>query len=214
MTQSPLFPQSVEGPAVLFFDFGGVLADEGFLLGLKAIARAQGLDPEDFFEFAREAVFDTGYLTGRCDEAAYWRRLREERGVRGSDQALRQEILSRFTLRPRMLELAERLGKAGRRLAVLSDQTNWLDELNAATPFFERFELVLNSFHVGLHKRDPACFANAARAMAVAPEQSLFIDDAKSNVELARRCGLSAIHYQDQDSFEAELARFCPEIGA
>jgi putative hydrolase of the HAD superfamily len=197
----------------VLFDFGGVLADEGFKLGLKAIARRQGLDPEAFFEFAREAVFDTGYLTGRCDEAAYWRFLRQAHGLSDPDSALREEILSRFRLRPRMFELVGKLGQAGRRLAVLSDQTNWLDELNAGTPFFDRFELVLNSFHVGLHKRDPACFANAVRALAAAPERILFIDDAESNVALARARGLSAVLYQDQDSFEAELARFCPEIG-
>jgi putative hydrolase of the HAD superfamily len=34
---------------VIFFDYGGVIADEGFKYGLDAIARLNGIDPEFFF---------------------------------------------------------------------------------------------------------------------------------------------------------------------
>jgi putative hydrolase of the HAD superfamily len=34
------------------FDFGGVLAEEGFMEGLKAIARKNGLNPDEFFKIA------------------------------------------------------------------------------------------------------------------------------------------------------------------
>jgi putative hydrolase of the HAD superfamily len=33
----------------VLFDFGGVLAEEGFREGLKAIGVKNGLDPDDFF---------------------------------------------------------------------------------------------------------------------------------------------------------------------
>ena len=36
-------------PVVFLFDYGGVLAEEGFTEGLKAIAFKNGIDQDDFF---------------------------------------------------------------------------------------------------------------------------------------------------------------------
>ncbi len=197
---------------LVFFDFGGVLADEGFHEGLQAIARKHGLDPVQFFETAVERIFATGYIVGQVDEAAWWDDLRTTTGVTGSDEALRQEILPRFTLRPRMMEVILTLKNVGLRLAVLSDQTNWLDELDAALRFSDPFERVFNSYHVGLHKRDPKCFQNALTETGVQAHNALFVDDARRNVALARQEGLFAIHYQGQAAFEEELCLLVPAV--
>ena len=52
----------------VIFDFGGVLAEEGFREGLKVVAIKNGLDPEEFFKIAEEMIYKTGYLTGMTDE--------------------------------------------------------------------------------------------------------------------------------------------------
>lgn len=197
---------------LVFFDFGGVLADEGFHQGLRAIARKHGLDPQEFFETAVERIFATGYIVGQVDEAAWWDDLRQTTGVTGSDEALRQEILPRFTLKPRMMDVVQTLKDLGLRLAVLSDQTNWLDELDNALRFSDPFEQVFNSYHVGLHKRDPQCFRNALQKTGVAAENALFVDDARRNVDLARSEGLYVIHYQEQAAFEEELCVLAPVV--
>ena len=70
----------------VIFDFGGVLAEEGFRQGLKAIAKEKGFDPEDFYEMARELVYQMGYIMGSSDEHSYWDAIREKTGVRGDDK--------------------------------------------------------------------------------------------------------------------------------
>jgi hypothetical protein len=52
----------------IVFDFGGVLAEEGFREGLKAIGQKNGLNPDDFYAMASELVYQTGYVTGVSDE--------------------------------------------------------------------------------------------------------------------------------------------------
>lgn len=195
---------------LIFFDFGGVLADEGFHNGLKVIAEKHGLDPLEFFETAVERIFATGYIVGRVDEAAWWQDLRQVTGISGSDNALRGEILPRFTLRPWMMDFVRGLKDLGFRLAVLSDQTNWLDELDATLGFSEPFDRVFNSYHVGLHKRDPKCFANALEETGVQPQAALFVDDARRNVELAMGQGIYAIHYQGREDFATQLRILLP----
>ena len=96
-------------PEAVLFDFGGVLADEGFYQGLLAIGRGQGLDPELFFRTADRLIYETGYLVGQASEEAYWRALRKETGIRGSDSEFRAEILTRFVMRPAMLMHVDRL---------------------------------------------------------------------------------------------------------
>ena len=71
---------------VIIFDFGGVLAEEGFKEGLKAIGKGIGLNPEDFYKIAGEMVHQLGYVTGNSEERTYWNTVREKTGLKGSDK--------------------------------------------------------------------------------------------------------------------------------
>ncbi len=59
----------------MLFDYGGVLADEGFQQGLTEIARQNGLPPEQLIRLAIEAVYDSGYVLGQGDEAEIFREV-------------------------------------------------------------------------------------------------------------------------------------------
>lgn len=199
---------------VILFDFGGVLADEGFVGGLASIAEKNGIDVKDFVVLGHELVHETGFVTGRSGEAAYWRALRWRAGIRGSDEDFRGEILTRFRLRPWMLEIVREVKKNGTRVGILSDQTLWLDELNAARDFFSHFDYVFNSYHMGKSKMDPSHFRDVAEALQVKPEAILFVDDNEGHVERARRQGWKAIHYTDKSDFIKEIDKYCPFIRA
>lgn len=194
------------------FDYGGVLAEEGFVAGLRSIALQEGLDPEDLFQRTRELIHTSGYLTGRVLEETFWNAFRRETGIRRTDQSLRNEILSRFILRPWMLELVTRLRHKGLGTAILSDQVNWLDELDVRDRFFGHFHRVYNSFHVGMSKSDPEIFAELVQWINSAPSSILFVDDHLPHVKRACSRGLHAIHYTEADSFIPELKDFCPDL--
>ncbi|VBB43160.1 Hydrolase, putative, cyclic phosphodiesterase-like domain-containing (fragment) [uncultured Desulfatiglans sp.] len=199
---------------VLLFDYGGVLAEEGFREGLKAIALKNGLDPDAFFQTASEWVHASGYVTGKASEQTYWRHLRRETGIQGSDADLRREILDRFVLRDWMVRLVRVLKEAGVRLAILSDQTDWLVQLDRRDRFFQYFEAVFNSFVEGRSKRDSALFDQVVGRLGTAPSEVLFMDDNPGNIERARSRGLETILYRDRRAFLADLVRFCPFLEA
>jgi putative hydrolase of the HAD superfamily len=194
----------------ILFDFGGVIAEEGFRNGLAAIAQAEGRPIESFLVRAYELVYDVGYVLGRADEGAYWAALRKETGIEGTDKALREVILSHFILRPWMLQLIRRLHEAGVRMAILSDQTNWLDELNERYGFFKWFERVFNSFHVGRSKRDASLFDMVLSEMTILPGLAVFVDDNEGNTQRARARGLRTVLYKDREQFMGEMGVFCP----
>lgn len=189
----------------VLFDYGGVLATEGFHEGLVAIARKQGLDPENFYQVAREAVYESGYVTGRGAEGDFWNLVRLRSGARGSDADLTAECLDRFRLRPGMLELVRTLRATGLIVAILSDQTDWLERLDARDAFFPEFDRVFNSFRLGKGKRDPSLFDDAARALGVEPAAAVFIDDDTGNVARAASRGLHALLFRDEASLRRDL---------
>lgn len=191
----------------VILDFGGVLASEGFREGLEAIALRHGLDPGEFVTIASEAIYGTGYITGRGTEAGYWDVVRKRTGIAGEDSDLTREILTRFVLRPRMLAAVRALRANGIVTAILSDQTDWLERLEARDRFFLEFDRVFNSYRLGKGKRDATVFDDTVRALGVAPQETLFVDDNRGHVERAASRGLQAVLFGDEDRFLAELDR-------
>jgi putative hydrolase of the HAD superfamily len=190
------------------FDFGGVLAEEGFREGMKAIGKGKGLDPDNFYRIASDLVYQTGYIIGKTDEHSYWNALREKTGVKGEDEEFREEILKRFKLRPEMIKGAEKIKSSGLTSAILSDQTNWLDELDQRTPFHHHFDYVFNSFHLKKTKKDPSLFIDVCAALGVRPEEALFVDDNLENIKRAKGKGLRTIHFSGVSEFLVEIKKF------
>ncbi len=203
-------PNSTCSVDMVLFDYGGVLANEGFEKGLKAIAARHGLVEADFFDLAHDLIHTTGYLTGHAGEQAYWQAIRDNTGIRDDDETLRNEILSRFVLRPWMIDAVIRLKESGTKVGILSDQTNWLDELNDRDGFFRYFDIVFNSYHLGKTKMDPSHFSDTVSRLGNEAERLLFVDDRPGHCERARSAGMKAIRYTGRESFVSELARFCP----
>lgn len=196
---------------MVLFDFGGVLAESGFTDGLHAIAARHGFDKARFYDLADNLIHTSGYLTGHADEHAYWQALRDKTGITEDDTTLRDEILSRFILRPWMFDLVEQLKVSGIRVAILSDQTNWLDELNDRYDFFKYFSIVFNSYHLGKNKSNVSHFTDTiSRLGSAQPEKLLFVDDKEGHCQRAREAGMKAIQFVDRDSFVAEMRSFFP----
>lgn len=190
---------------VVLFDYGGVLAEEGFREGLKEIARAESLPPEPFFETARAAVYESGYVTGQADEKTYWTLVRNLTGIRRADDYLRRLIVDRFVLRPRMMEVVRTLRNEGFTVGILSDQTQWLDELDQRDDFFKEFQVVFNSYHLGKGKKDAEVFLLVAEKLGIAPHEILFVDDDLGNVSRAQSKGLMGIHFTNEGAFIEEM---------
>ena len=199
-------PDSIK--AVLL-DFGGVLAEEGFHNGLQAMAREQGLNVGTIVPVATEAVYDSGFVLGQGTAADFWKLMRERSGLQGEDEVLTNRILEGFIVRPWMKELVQQLREQGFVTGILSDQTDWLDELDDKYHFYEVFDHVFNSYYLGKGKHDQSIFSDIAEKLGLAPASILFVDDDAGNVLRAADMGFQTIRYIDQQSFLAELTRIC-----
>jgi putative hydrolase of the HAD superfamily len=192
----------------ILFDFGGVLAEEGFRDGLQALAGHFGLDREQVYLEGAEAVYASGYVTGRGSEMDFWQMLCRQTGLPAYEASYTAEILDRFHLRPRLLETVRTLRRRGFLTGILSDQTDWLDRLEARYRFFREFDRVFNSYHLGKGKRDPSLFTDVARSLGLPPRQVLFVDDNPGNIERAQAAGMKTILFAEEGAFFPELERY------
>lgn len=187
----------------VLLDYGGVIAEEGFRNQLVAMAREQGLDSRAVLWVARRVVYESGFVTGTGTEAAFWAAMRADSGLAGSDAELTRRVLDAFVLRPWVIAQVRHWRAQGYVTGILSDQMHWLDWLDERDRFFQYFDHVFNSYHLGKGKRDPTLFHDIAARLALPPAAILFVDDLQSNVERAHEAGWQAVRYTDRASFDA-----------
>lgn len=201
------------GVDVVFFDWGGVLSGEGFINGLNFLAAQNEMDADQLFHDVREVIFESGYVYGRCSESEFWGALKKRIPLNGDQTQWREEILSRFKPRQWMFDIVRALKAMDVRVAVLSDQVNWLDELEAKFGFSKDFEKVFNSYHYGWTKSEPEFFHLALKEMGgVEPSRAMLVDDATTNVRVAREVGLEAIYYDNKEQFLWDIGRYFPDL--
>ncbi len=199
-------PQRQSIKAVLF-DYGGVVAEEGFRDGLHAIARQQGLDPVTFFNTAADIVYRCGYVTGTASEHDFWQAVRQTTGILGDDMQLSGAVLDRFIPRPAMLAIADRLRKRKLTVVVLSDQSDWLDRLEARHRFSRHFDAVYNSFHLGRSKKDINLFREMTTILDLPAGDCLFVDDNAGHIGRAAAVGMQTHLFTTVSNLEDFLLR-------
>lgn len=194
----------------VLFDYGGVLAHEGFFHGLAAVAGELGLDADEARQAGYDCIWGVGYVLGSGTERDFWDAFKHRLGISADEDWMRRTILSRFILRPWMLDLVRFLRGQGLVTGILSDQTDWLARLDARDGFFHLFDHVMNSYHYGLSKKETAYFELAAGVLGLDPADIVFIDDVEGNVSRARQVGFQAVLYVDKPQFEATARELFP----
>ena len=189
----------------VYFDLGGVYYTEGFREGLFAIAQKHGLDEEEFYQTATEIIFTTGYVRGEIPETKFWNQLAEATGIGEHLSNEREAILSAFKPFPGMPKLAARIREQVP-IGLLTDQCNWLYELDERDGLLSAFDTVVNSYEEGYTKRDMEIFRIACQRFGFLPEEVAFFDDNPDNIDRANEFGFRAFLFEDAGRTERMLA--------
>lgn len=209
----------------VLWDFGGVFTASPFA-GVRKYAESLGVDSRTL----REIVFgpyeqDTDHPWHRLERGEQTMdatseelaALAENSGIDGFTldgffQSMRLDESSKDADRSAVVGMVRKLKEAGIRNAII---TNNIAEFREAwrqmIPVDELFEEVVDSSAEGIRKPDPAIYHLALQRLGgLAPQETVFLDDAVSNVEAARNLGIYGIHVkEDPTPAMEELARVC-----
>lgn len=191
------------------FDFGMVLSGTPDQQAHQAMVRITGLSPERFEElyWADRHDYDLGKLNG----TTFWQKFARDNGLPLTPSQLeelnRQDVRMWTSQDTAMVAWQLQLKNAGFRTAILSNMGDTvLASMEREFTWLDNFDVLVWSYQLGIAKPDPAIYRHTLNRLEIRPDEALFLDDRRINVEAARDLGMSAIEFTTIGKLREELA--------
>ena len=190
------------------FDYGIVLTGPPSAEAWAEMERITGLLEERFepLFWANRHAYDEGKLTG----IAFWQKFLREAGLPPNQEMV--EELNRWDARlwtvqdPAMVAWQLALKQHGLLTAILSNiGDSVLASVEREFDWIHRFDVLVWSCQLGVIKPNPAIYRHTLAELGVQPEETLFIDDKRPNVEAARALGIQTIEFSTVEQLRASL---------
>ena len=196
-------------------DFGGVLttpliqsfmafqdqtgiSTEALGKAMRAAAESNGENP--LFEMERGEITEVAFLELLTDS------LEPLLGHRPEMHRFKEIYFEALEPNPPMIELMRELKAEGFQMAMLTNNVReWEPLWRSMLPVDEIFEIVVDSGFVGCRKPESKIYALTLERIGRTPESCLFVDDVLVNIEGARKAGLNAVHFQDNEQAIPEI---------
>jgi putative hydrolase of the HAD superfamily len=156
--------------------------------------------------WADRSAYDECKLTG----AAFWQKFLHAAGL-PPNRAMVEE-LNRWDQRlwtvenPVMLAWQLALKQRGLLTAILSNMgDDVLASVEREFSWIDRFDVLVWSCELGVVKPNPELYRHALNQLGTQPEETLFIDDKRPNVEAAQALGIQAIQFSSVERLRQNL---------
>jgi len=182
---------------VLMLDFGGVYFRDGYHVFMTKLAEKYSIPREVVVKVVLDDfVYGTGFVVGKAGEREALTGAFEKLGVSEDWRECHKRILNWYTPREGLIRFVKSL--RGRfKICLLSDQTDYIMELEEKYRFFKDFDLLVISTQVGTAKPGVEIFNIALKLLKVKPEEVVFVDDNPVNVSAAEKIGVHAFIVSD-----------------
>ncbi|MFC1697402.1 HAD family hydrolase [Nanoarchaeota archaeon] len=199
----------------IVFDIGGVYFEEGHRGTLQTVSKLCNIPYEKVHKVFHKHFVDKGYSKGEISEQECWNGIIKELKLDFNWKDLKKIVFELYIPKPGMKELVRELKKKYV-IGILSDQTNWLDELDKKYKFLKDFNVVINSYEVGLVKPAKEIYqillAELRLKHDVLPNEVVFIDNKKKNVRGAKKFGINALLFTDIEQLKRDLKKLKVKI--
>jgi putative hydrolase of the HAD superfamily len=207
--------EKAAGIEVVVSDFGGVLTSplvESFMafqdqtgittetLGkaMQAAADAEGENP--LFAMERGEITEGAFLEKLTVQ------LEPLLGHAPEMHRFKEIYFEALQPNPEMIDLMRELKAGGYRMAMLTNNVReWEPLWRSMLPVDEIFETVVDSGFVGCRKPESKIYELTLERVGAEAERCLFVDDVEVNCEGARKAGLTAVHFRDNDQAIPEI---------
>jgi len=196
----------------IIFDFGGVCFYPGTSsqLLLEAIFKSKlpKLKVISVFLKSRKEIkrLVDMFNEGLIDEKTLFKKIKKIAKYEFDEKELKNQIIEIHKPIKPVIELIKKLRKKYK-LCLLTNNNVWLDELNKKHNFYGYFDVVVNSYKFKVSKPSRRIYEIALEKLKVKPEECVFIDDKKENVEAAANLRMKSIRYKNPNQLLKELRK-------
>lgn len=153
------------------------------------------------------------FFHGNVTEDEYIKEVIQTYPQIGSEEWLKDHIRENFKEVEGTRDVIIKLKQFGYTLAILSIHAKeWIDYCNEKYNFHNLFDLLCYSYEEKVSKPHPQSFQNVLSKLNAKPEECLFIDDSKKNIEIAESLGIQSILFIDADGLRSELSKKLPNF--
>jgi putative hydrolase of the HAD superfamily len=192
----------------VIFDYGMVLTGAPDAEAHDAMVRITGLPVERFesFYWQDRHAYDEGKLSG----IAFWQKFLRDARIEG-DQSKVDELNGLdarmwTTQNPAMVAWQKRLKQRGILTAILSNMgDSVLESIEREFAWIKGFDVLVWSYQLHIAKPDPKIYLHTLQKLGVQPEEALFLDDRRVNIEAALALGMKAIEFSTVDRLRNDL---------
>ena len=198
----------LEPPRAIIFDIGRVIIRVDLERSFEDFGRRDSLSPEQVWTALQTDARWDDWQEGRMTPPDWHKHLCEKFQLPFNFEEFRaswNRVLDPITLLPE--KLFERLA-TNCRLALLSNTDPiHVAHIEATYAFVRHFPVRVYSCRVGASKPRPVIYHHALRELAALPEETMYIDDLRENVDTAVRLGMTGFHFTSAAELLSEFSR-------
>jgi putative hydrolase of the HAD superfamily len=190
------------------FDYGMVLTGPPDADAHGAMVRITGLSPEKFdsLYWADRLAFDAGSVTGK----GFWQEIAQRGGLQLDESAIDQlvdwDARMWLTENAAMVAWQLKLKEQGILTAIVSNMGDTVHEaMERELTWLARFDVLVWSYQLKVTKPDAAIYRYVLAKLRTRPEETVFIDDRRENVDAAIAMGMKGFVFRDVERLRADL---------
>ena len=188
----------------IIFDYGGVISHKQDEEVIKEICNLINLPKDIFLEsyikFRQD--YDSDIITGE----EYWIKLLDTHNVKYESDIINKLIILDTEcwtkINKKTRDYIFQLSKYNIKKAIISNMTiETLDYMRNNFSWLKEFNNLVFSCEFKTSKPERKIYKKCLELMELSPEECVFIDDSKTNVNAAIQIGFNAVHFTDYDTF-------------
>jgi putative hydrolase of the HAD superfamily len=183
----------------VFFDIGNVLLRFSSRAVLKKIAWEVRGCPVKLAKYLWHSDIGERIERGEVDGQQLYELFRKELGYKGTPAQFRLLWCDHFTLDRGSYALLKRTAKSLPTYLLSNTNALHIDFIRERYEFPSLVRGAILSHELGLRKPDPAIYRAALKLSGTKPEETVFVDDLKPNVDSAHRLGMIAIRFKSSE---------------
>ena len=188
------------------FDVGGVLVNYDSRLYYQYLSESSGVTIAKISRLVKEKI--DIFEKGRMSIASFEKYISKNIGIAKDKVRWYEFYKEHVTLDHDMPDLINMLRKDyGYRIAYLTniDKSKYYYSLRILN--LDKFDYRFASCYIGLRKPDPRIYEYVLGKMVLKPQDIVFIDNEKANVDSALNLGMKAVLFENRRKLEVELGR-------
>lgn len=198
----------------ILFDIGGVLVDWHMSWITSEISKQFDIQEDLIISAFDKHLHELD--SGKINESDFWHNIATETNsdsLKNNKESLwgtyfRKNAVPQIDVKKLSIDLKQN----GFVIGIISNIEKVTHEVVDDWDMLSHFEHQFMSYQIGFSKPDPRIYEHVIQKLPYSADELLFIDDKPSNVESAKNCGMSSIHFTNLDNLQSSLEQFGVKI--